>query len=157
MQSLMRFVFLCYLGYLTALLWTADPSRLIGGRVPGFLQAVMFMSHTLAFGVLAVLALMARWPAPRGLIFVALAAYGGLTEYCQHFFPPRHPRWADWCQDLLGIGIGFVLCWIVAIGVRVVMNGLRGWKRGACPASAQVEALQQAASPSEFVGRLPPR
>lgn len=157
MQSLMRFVFVGYMAYLTALLWTTDPSELIGGRVPDFLQAVMFMSHTLAFGVLAVLALTACWPAPRGLIFVALAAYGGLTEYCQHFFPPRHPRWADWCQDLLGIGIGFTLCWIVAMTVRAVMNGRQGRKGGVCPATVEMEALQKAASPSEIVGRLPPR
>jgi hypothetical protein len=157
MQSLMRFVFICYMVYLTALLWTKDPSQLIGGQVPGFLEAIMFMAHTLAFMVLAMLAFLACWPAPHRLIVVLLAAYGGMTEIVQGFLPPRTPKWTDWCQDLLGIGIGAALCWIAAIAARAVMKSRQGWEQGVCPAPAEVEVLQNVAPVSDVGGRSPPR
>ena len=108
----------------------------------------MFMAHVLAFTVLAVLAFLARWPAPRWAIIVLLAAYGGMTEIVQGFVPLRHPDWMDWYQDLLGIGIGAALCWIAAITARAVMKSRQRWEQDACPAPAEVEVLRNVVSPS---------
>jgi hypothetical protein len=157
MQSLTKLAFIGYLAYLTALLWTADPSQLIGGRVPGFLQTVMFMAHTLAFSVLAVLALSVRWPAPRWLVIVLLAGYGGLTEIVQGFLPPRTPKWADWCQDLLGIAIGATLCWIAARVFHAAMGPRQGWGRGECPAPVRVDVSPKAVSLCDADSRSPRR
>ena len=92
----------------------------------------MPVAHLLSFSVLAVLALMARWPVPRWAIVVLMAAYGGMTEIVQGFFPPRTPEWLDWLQDLAGIAVGAALCWIVALAARAVLqtqSGLRWGRR----------------------------
>jgi hypothetical protein len=154
MQSLKRWVFAGYLVYLTALLWTADPTVLIGGSMPGVLRALRPFAHLLAFTVLAVLAMWARWPAPRWAIIVLLAAYGGMTEIVQGFLPPRTPAWADWRQDLMGIALGAVLYWIATIMARAVMKSRRGWGPGVCPAPADVDVLQEVASPPVAGGQL---
>ena len=63
MQGLMRLVCLGYLIILTVLLLTADPWWLVGvrGEAPGLLRTLEPVAHLLAFWVLTVLALMARW------------------------------------------------------------------------------------------------
>ena len=126
MQSLMRLVCLGYWVYLTALLWTADPTRLVGGGVAGFLHPLLPLAHLLSFLVLAVLALTARWPAPRWAIVVLLVMYGGMTEIVQGFLPPRNPELIDWFQDVAGIGIGAALCWIAALGARALTRSQQG-------------------------------
>ena len=61
----------------------------------------------ISFSVLAVLALMTRWPVPRWGIVLILAIYGGMTEIIQRFTClTRTPRWTDWFQDLIGIAVG---------------------------------------------------
>jgi len=117
MQWLMRIVCIGYAIFLTLLLLTADPARLIGMQagLPRILQAMLPLAHAISFLVLAVLALMTRWPVPRWGILPILAIYGGMTEITQHFFPPRTPRWTDWFQDLIGIAAGAACCWAVAM------------------------------------------
>jgi len=67
MQWLLRVVCIGYFVFLTLLLLTADPSRLIGvhGDLPWALQTLLPAAHAISFLVLAVLALMPRWPVPR--------------------------------------------------------------------------------------------
>lgn len=117
MQSLMKIVCLGYLIYLTALLLVADPRRLVVGHgdLPGFLRTLTPVAHLMSFWLLTVLALMARWPAPRWAITVLLVVYAGMTEVAQSLLPPRTAEWGDWLQDLAGIAIGAGLCWVVAI------------------------------------------
>ena len=100
MQSLMRAVCIAYLVFLTLLLLSEDPTRVIGlhGRMPWILQVLMPYAHVLSFAVLAVLALGVRWPVPRWGIVLMMAVYGGLTEILQGFTAHRHPRLADWLQ-----------------------------------------------------------
>jgi hypothetical protein len=111
MQALIRVVSVAYLAFLTLLLWTADPSRLIGGEVSWLLRSLLPVAHLVSFFVLAVLALSARWPAPAWGIVLVLSLYGGMTELVQGFTPHRRPEWGDWFQDVAGIAVGAALCW----------------------------------------------
>ncbi len=113
----MRAVSVVYLVFLTMLLLTAYPSRLIGfpRELPLLLRWLMPGAHVLSFFVLAVLALGARWPAPAWAVVWALSLYGGMTEIAQGFLPPRTPRWTDWFQDVAGIAVGAALCWGAAL------------------------------------------
>jgi hypothetical protein len=117
MQSLLRVVCIAYWIFLTALLLTSDPMRMIGVRedVPMLLRWLLPESHFLSFLVLAVLALMVRWPAPRWGITLLLVLYAGMTEAAQSLTPARTAEWADWLQDLGGIVAGAAFCWFVAM------------------------------------------
>ena len=101
MQWLMRIVCIGYVVFLTMLLLTSDPARLIGFReeLPWVLRTMLPVAHAVSFFVLAVVALMTRWPAPRWAIVLILAIYGGTTEAAQGLTLTRTPRWTDWCQD----------------------------------------------------------
>jgi hypothetical protein len=117
MQWLMRIVCICYFIFLTLLLLTSDPARLIGmqGGLPWILQAMLPLAHTISFLVLAMLALMTRWPVPRWSIVLILAAYAGMTEIIQGYVPHRTPELMDWFQDLVGIAVGAACCWAAAM------------------------------------------
>jgi VanZ family protein len=118
MQWLMRCVCIGYFIFLTLLLLTTDPSRLIGmhGRLPWLLHAVLPLAHAISFLVLAVFALMARWPVPRWGIVLVLVIYGGMTEIVQGaFVPSRTAEWGDWLQNLGGIAVGAACCWGIAV------------------------------------------
>ena len=117
MQRIMRIACLGYFVFLTLLLLTADPARLIvaSGELPWILRALMPWAHLLSFSVLAVAMLLARWPVPRWSVVLILAMYGGATEIIQGFVPPRTPKWIDWFQDLGGLAGGAAICWIVAL------------------------------------------
>ena len=127
MQGLMRLICIGYLIFLTALLLTADPLRLVGvrGNVPQILRTLMPYAHLLSFLGLGILALTARWPLPRWAIALILVLYGGLTEVVQGFLPPRAAELGDWLQDLAGITAGAVLCW----GAALAAGALMGWDR----------------------------
>lgn len=116
MQSVMRIVCIAYLIFLTALLLTSDPMRLVGVRNdwPFMLHVLMPAAHFLSFFVLAVLTLMVRWPVPRWGIAALLMLYAGMTEIAQSFTYVRKAEWVDWLQDLGGIAVGVVFCWIMA-------------------------------------------
>jgi hypothetical protein len=122
MQWLLRVVCIGYVVFLTLLLLSTDPSRLLGihGDLPRAFRAVLPVAHAVCFWLLAVLALVPRWPLPRWGIVVILAVYGGMTEVVQRFVPHRTPEWVDWFQDLGGIAAGAAFCWAVAalVGVR---------------------------------------
>jgi hypothetical protein len=147
MQGLMRAICLIYLIYLTALLLIADPRRLVVGHgdLPGFLRTLMPVAHLVSFWLLAVLALVARWPAPRWAITLLLIAYAGMTEVAQSMLPPRTAEWKDWIQDLAGIAIGAALCWIAAICLGVFRNTRRmAEERVASETPDQWEVMQGA-------------
>jgi hypothetical protein len=116
MQWLLRVVCIGYVVFLTLLLLSANPSRLLGihGDLPRALRAVLPVAHVVSFWVLAMLALAPRWPVPRWGIVLILAVYGGMTEIIQGFMPSRTPEWMDWFQDLGGIVAGAAICWAIA-------------------------------------------
>jgi hypothetical protein len=117
MQWFLRVVCIGYVVFLTLLLLTADPARVIGvrGDLPWLLRKLLPEAHSIGFLVLAVLALAPRWPLPRWCIVLLLAIYGGMTEIVQGFVPSRTPEWLDWFQDLGGIAAGAAFCWLVAM------------------------------------------
>jgi hypothetical protein len=129
MQGLMKTAFFGYLVFLTALLLVRDPMELVGShdRGPWLLQVLMPWAHLMSFAVLAVLGLMVRWPLPRWLVAVLLILYGGMMEIAQSYLPPRTADWEDWLQDVAGVIVGSVLCWMAA----VTASGLRGWQEEA--------------------------
>jgi VanZ family protein len=140
MQWVMRVVCVGYFIFLTLLLLTTDPERLIGvqGRLPWILQAMLPLAHAISFLMLAVLALMTRWPVPRWSIVLALMIYGGMTEIIQSHVPHRTSEWADWFQDLAGIALGTACCW----GAAVLVGKLTAARRSPEP--------QQSASSTEW-------
>ena len=147
MQGLRKVLCIAYLLYLTGLLLSPQPERLVGGELPGFLHALMPAAHFLSFLVLAVLALSTRWPAPRWAVLVLMAAYGGMTEILQGFVPFRTPDWMDWFQDLAGIGVGAGLCWTAAMIAGRRMKLRVEWNRRGSPAAPdQWQALPNAGS-----------
>lgn len=117
MQGVIRAACIAYAVLLGLLLVSEDPSRVIGlyGRVPSIFRSLMPAAHVISFTVLAVLALWVRWPMARWGIVLILIVYGGMTEILQGFIPHRTPEWMDWFQDIAGIALGTVFCWIVAI------------------------------------------
>jgi VanZ family protein len=131
MQWLMRIVCIGYFVFLTLLLLTSHPERLIGmqGRLPWILQVIFPLAHTVSFLALAVLTLMTRWPVPRWSVVLALVIYGGMTEIIQGYVPDRTPEWMDWLQDLAGIALGVACCW----GVAVLAGALIGARRSEEP------------------------
>ena len=144
MQWVMRIVCVAYAIFLTMLLWTADPSRLIGfhGDLPRVLRVLLPIAHVLSFLVLAGLVLMTRWPMPRWGIMLLLAVYGGITEFSQRWFPPRTPRWADWCQDLIGIAVGAACCWAVAMLAGMYTGARRRQTNAPSPAAEEWTGIQ---------------
>jgi VanZ family protein len=130
MQWLMRLVCIGYFVFLTLLLLTTDPARLVGaqGGLPRILQAMLPLAHAISFLMLAVLALVTRWPVPRWSVVLALAIYGGMTEIIQNWVH-RTPEWIDWCQDLAGIALGTACCWGVATLVAALIGARQTEKR----------------------------
>jgi VanZ family protein len=117
MQRIFRIACLAYVVFLSLLLFSPNPSRLVSmsGDVPVFLRALMPWAHLLSFSVFAVLMLLARWPLPRWSIISLLALYGGASEIIQSFIPPRTPEWIDWVQDLGGVAVGVAICSFAAL------------------------------------------
>jgi VanZ family protein len=146
MQWFLRAVCVGYLVFLSMLLLTPDPARLIGvqGRLPWVLETLRCAAHAISFAVLAVLALTPRWPVPRWSIVATMVVYGGMTEILQHFVPPRTPRWTDWFQDLGGIAIGMASCWVAAVLVGVLTRRPVGQELLTPGSSDDWEALQAA-------------
>jgi VanZ family protein len=117
MQGVIRLICIGYAAFLTFLLLTADPLWWIGMRagLPQLVSMFFQAAHASSFFMLAVLALAARWPAPRWMIVALLVAYAGATEVAQIFLPPRTAEWQDWILDLVGIAVGAGACWTVAL------------------------------------------
>jgi hypothetical protein len=155
MQWLMRFVCIGYAIFLTLLLLTADPARLIGmrGGLPWILRTMLPLAHAISFLTLAVLALMTRWPVPRWTIVVVLAVYGGMTEVTQGFFPPRTPEWKDWFQDLVGIAVGAACCWAVAVLASLCAGARRNHADAPLSHSDEWAMLQKTVRRSTANGR----
>jgi hypothetical protein len=126
MQGVMRAICIAYLVFLSLLLLSEKPERVIWlDQLPWILQALLPYAHVLSFALLAVLAMGVRWPMPRWAIVLMMAAYGGLTEILQRF-THRHPAWLDWFRDVSGIAVGTALCWIAA----VLASRFAGRRRG---------------------------
>jgi hypothetical protein len=155
MQWLMRIVCIGYAIFLTLLLLTSDPTRLIAvrGGLPWILRTMLPWAHMISFLVFAVFALVPRWPVPRWAIVILLAVYGGMTEVVQGFLPPRTPEWADWFQDLTGIAAGAAFCWAVAVLAGACVGVKRRQTEAASLVSDEWTMLQKGARRSAVGGR----
>ena len=144
----MRILCIAYLIFLTTLLLTADPMSLIGARegTPWLLQVLMPYAHLLSFAVLTVLALVARWPAPRWALVILLVVYSGATEIAQSFLPPRTAEWLDWFQNSGGTAIGVAACWSLSAVRR--LNTLREGRGQASPPSDDWDVVHRVMSRS---------
>lgn len=123
----MRLACLVYLILLTALLLAANPwwFMSVHGQTPWLLRSLEPFAHFLSFGLLAMLAFSARWPAPRWGVLLFLSVYAGATELTQWLMPPRAAEWSDWFQDLAGIGVAAIACWGVASLAELVRRARR--------------------------------
>lgn len=74
-------------------------------------------NHSLAFASLAFSAVWALWQRPRQWIWLVLAllAYGIGIEIAQSFLPPREADWHDVVADGVGIALGLLAAWPVAV------------------------------------------
>ena len=143
MQGVIKATAIAYLVFMTLLLFTADPTRVIG--LHGWLlRLLMPWAHLLSFLTLAVLALSVRWPVPRWGVVLILVLYAGTTEIAQGFVPKRAGEWKDWFMDLAGIAIGTAICWTAALLAGAIVKA----RRRRCPAtpSDQWEVLQKVMS-----------
>ncbi len=127
MQRVMRIACLAYIVFLSLLLLSPNPARVIGvsGELPWALRTLMPCAHLLSFSVLAVVMFLARWPLPRWSVVLLLAAYGGATEIIQGFVPPRTPRWTDWFQDVGGVAVGMTVCAAAVLLLIGISNQVR--------------------------------
>jgi VanZ family protein len=149
MQSLTKAVCIAYLLFLTLLLWSDDPKRVIGmeENLPWILNLLMPYAHVLSFALLAVLTTSIRWPVPRWAVVLTMAAYGGLTEIGQGLTPHRTPAWINWLQDLVGIAVGTALCWAAALAAGGLAKPRRDRSRDSGTASSdEWEVLQEVLS-----------
>jgi VanZ family protein len=64
-------------------------------------------NHALAFGVLAVLGLVA-YPEHKAAMLGGLLAYGGLIELLQGLTGYRTAEWLDWAADAVGLALGSI-------------------------------------------------
>lgn len=140
---MMRAVSIVYLVFMTALLLSSDPAKLLAadGR---FLRWLEPWAHLLCFFALAVLALSVRWPVPRWGVVLFLLVYGGATEFAQRFVSKRTPEWKDWLMDAGGIAAGAAVCWIVALLGGAAARRRR--RRSATAPSDQWEVMQKVMS-----------
>jgi VanZ family protein len=127
----LRLLFVGYFVYLTLLLLTPDPFRLVGSspRFIHFLDKLYPLAHCISFSVLTVLALLACRPLSRRTVCLSLAGYAMATEMLQMLTPPRTAEWGDWFQDIAGIFLGLGVVWLLAI----VWKATRKNKEEACP------------------------
>ena len=74
-------------------------------------------NHALAFASLAFVAVWAVWPSPRqwAWLVLALLAYGVGIEIAQSFLPPREADWHDVMADSIGIALGLLAAWPIAV------------------------------------------
>jgi VanZ family protein len=121
---LVRLSFCGYFVYLTLLLLTPDPFRLVAST-PGavhVLQLLNPLAHGLSFAILTALALLAFRPLPQPAICIGLSGYASLTELLQMYIPPRTAEWQDWFQDIGGIALVILVGWLVATLWRALRN-----------------------------------
>jgi VanZ family protein len=141
----MRALSIGYLVFLTILLLSADPARVIcmPSGLPWLLKVLLPAAHFLSFLMLAVLVLSTRWPVPRWAIVLTLMLYAGMTEIIQGFFPPRTPELMDWIQDLSGIAVGTACCWAAAVIMSKLLGSRRSRREMSSRPSDDWEALQK--------------
>ena len=102
LSVLLKTAFVGYLLVLTVLLLMDEPRTLV--IPPTLLER---FAHFISFFLLAWLALAARWPVPSWGVLVLLIFYAMATELLQGLVGWRSCEWADWVQDVLGIGAAF--------------------------------------------------
>jgi VanZ family protein len=127
MQGLIRALALVYLILVTLLLLSPDPAKLVPYQSVWAIVAWLApWAHFLAFFSLTLLALAPRWPAPRWAVVLILALYAGGTELAQKMSPTRAAEWKDWFQDLGGVALGAVVCWLAFLLTDAFV---RAWRR----------------------------
>lgn len=116
MQSVIRVIAIAYLIFITVLLLTADPTRLVGfnGWLLPLLQALMPWAHLLSFLTLSVLVVSTRWPVPRWCVVLLLIVYATTVELAQSLVPKRTMEWNDWLFNMVGIAAAVAFCWTAA-------------------------------------------
>ncbi len=110
-------VLLTCVGYwllLTVLLLASNPAAMVGlQEVPVFPWG-KFGVHLIAFTGLGLLANATRWPQRLWWpLIVFLVVYGITTESLQLLVPSRTARVMDGIENILGIGLGSFLYWLV--------------------------------------------
>jgi VanZ family protein len=119
---LMRLLFGGYFVYLTLLLLTPNPFRLVpsSSRITHLLELISPWAHSISFALLTVFALLAFRAFATSAIVLGLSAYATLTELLQRLIPFRTTEWHDWFQNLGGIVFGILMMWMFTTIWRVL-------------------------------------
>ncbi len=98
-----------YWSLLTVVLLVPDPLALFG------IEPVAGPSgsgvHFLLFALLGTLVLASRLPLPDILMALILVTYAVITELLQSFVPPRTVEARDFTENLLGLGVVYIIRW----------------------------------------------
>jgi VanZ family protein len=126
-----RLLFVGYFSYLTLLLLTPNPFRLVGSstRFLHFLDLLSPLAHCISFTFLAALAMLAFRPLARWVICLSLMGYAAATELLQMLIPQRTAEWGDFFQDIAGIALGLGVAWVLAVGWKAMRKN----KEEICP------------------------
>jgi VanZ family protein len=108
-----------YWGLLTVLLLTPYPAAVLGLRkLPTFPWGDIG-THFVAFTILTLVVLGSRWPKRLAWrLVLALLAYGLAAESLQAFVPPRAVEFLDYVENLLGVGVGTVIYWMLRLSLQ---------------------------------------
>jgi hypothetical protein len=121
MRFVCRLACVAYSVFLTILLLAPDPARIVGlSKRPEFPWG-SFGVHWIALAILSFLVLGSLWP--KRLTWrpvVGLVVYGTAGELLQYFVPTRHVQWLDWTQNMLGVGTGLLVYWILSQRLRSI-------------------------------------
>ncbi len=126
MRKWLRITFVLYVIFLTFLLVVHNPFALVPvdeETVEGGF-GIGLTPHILAFLLLAVLGLCARFRHP-GWLFLGMIAYAGATEILQGLLNPWFGRYCDiydFVENLQGLAYGGAGWWIVNVGIPRVMG-----------------------------------
>jgi glycopeptide antibiotics resistance protein len=113
MNIIIKFACVCYWIFLTVLLLTRNPARIVGLHAVPLFPWGKFGIHLSAFLVLSLLVHASRWPRrPWWPLIALLALYAVTTETLQILVPPRTARVMDAFENLLGIALGAGIYWV---------------------------------------------
>lgn len=138
--QLIRGCAIAYTVFLTYLTLSPNPWWLFGADTKGVEQAVDstvedWIQHSVAYGLLAGLVALSRWPGRRGLWLAAVLSHALLTEWLQGFIPNRTRDWTDELANGLGVACG----WLIAVGLLHLISGRRPTR----PSESDKDALEQ--------------
>ncbi|MDR2345097.1 MAG: VanZ family protein [Planctomycetaceae bacterium] len=116
LRLLIHVLTICWIIFLTLLLWLPDPRVLVFGWTPS--EDVGGYSHLISFMILGFLCELDRRRCSFELVGLALIFYAVFTETGQIFFPYREFDLNDIIQNFAGLFVGLEIGTVTKIAYR---------------------------------------